>query len=287
VICGKFDNTHYQQSNMLIDVDSYAINVGAQSNGLLYITAPGAEAFNTVLIEIYGNSTGLTTDEVGQFQATSGFAMASAKLPPGEYVIVVSSFHSAAATAPVDYKIVLQADNPARCAKSTATATYSEMLDGVTADGNDVYEVRYTGGMQRQLTANPLDMVEPTGISVAPNMTYRISGTNIVPAVTPASWADFYQDRDTYQITMGADANQLSLRLSWPGTTADMDFLVFPMGGINDFANGYYNAKMEDEFATFAVIPGMSYWVFVAADDSSTGQPIAYDLTVCGATFKP
>jgi hypothetical protein len=155
---------------------------------------------------------------------------------------------------------------------------------------NDVYEVRYPplgNNPPRRFTANTTDVVEPTGISVTPGGTFRISGTIITPTTTPADWADFYQDRDTYQVTMGANADQLSLRLSWPGTTADLDFLVFPMGGINDFANGYYNRLMEDEFATFAVIPGMSYWVFVGADDSTTGQPIPYDLTACGATFAP
>jgi len=283
-ICGKLEHTHYVQNNMVVDVDSYLINVPAQTSALLSITAPGAEALNTVLIEIYGMST--STDEVGKFEPTQGFAIASARLPPGDYVVNVSSFNTAAATATIDYKLVLRPDSPTRCAKSTATANYTESLDGTTADGNDVYEVRYMGSPRRQFTA-AADMVEPTGITVAPDGSYRVSGTNSLPASAPASWADFYQDRDTYQLTMGANANQLSLRLSWPGTTADLDFLVFPMGGLNDFATGYYNAKMEDEFATFAVIPGMSYWVFVGADDSSSGQPISYDLTACGATYTP
>jgi hypothetical protein len=44
---------------------------------------------------------------------------------------------------------------------------------------------------------------------------------------------------------------------------------------------------MEDEYSTFAVTPGASYWVFVGADDTSTGQPITYDLTLCGDTYEP
>ena len=45
--------------------------------------------------------------------------------------------------------------------------------------------------------------------------------------VDPVSWLDAYQDRDVYAVTMGANANQLSVRLNWSSTTADLDFYVF------------------------------------------------------------
>jgi hypothetical protein len=99
------------------------------------------------------------------------------------------------------------------------------------------------------------------------------------------SWADSYQDRDTYLVTMGANANELSVRLNWPGTTADLDVLVFPANGVLEQATGWYNANMEDEFTTLAVTPGQAYWVWVAADDQTTGQPVNYDLTLCGDAF--
>ena len=86
---------------------------------------------------------------------------------------------------------------------------------------------------------------------------------------------------------MGANSNQLSVRLNWPGTTADFDFFVFPMNGVIEQATGWYGGNMEDEYTTLAVVPGMSYWVWAGIDDASTGQPIDYDLTVCGATFTP
>jgi hypothetical protein len=45
------------------------------------------------------------------------------------------------------------------------------------------------------------------------------------------------------------------------------------------------SATQEDEFATFAVEPGTKYWLWVGAYDGSTGTPIAYSASVCGASF--
>jgi len=283
MICGKLNNGHYEMNPQRVDVDSYKFTVPAMSYGLVSLTAPGAEAFDSVFIEIYGMTT--NTDETGQF--IGNFAVTSAALPPGDYIITVSSYDATAPTAAIDYKLVVNLDSPTRCAKSTATPAYTEALDGLTADGNDVIEVRYMGNPRRQLTANAIDMPEPTGVEVAPNMSYHITGVNTKPTVTPASWADSFQDRDVYMITMGAMANQLSVRLNWAATTADFDFFVFPMQGVIEQATGWYNSTMEPEYTTLAVVPGMSYWVWVGADDASTGQPVNYDLTVCGATFTP
>jgi len=278
-ICGKLDSSHYDQTRMLIDVDSYQITVTSQTAGILYVTAPGAQAYDTVLVEIANMTT--NTSEVGKFFGT--FAMTSSVLPPGDYQIYILSFHGSAPAAPIDYKLVLMPDNPTmRCPKISAAADYTEALDSTV--GNDVYIVRYSGATRRDFTPSTTDVAEPTGISVTPGGMYRIHGDSDTPTT---NHNDFYLDRDTYQITMGANTNQLSMRLNWASTTADLDILLFPMAQLNDFAEGYYNRSMEDEFVTTAVIPGMSYWLMVGADTQSTGQPIAYDVSVCGATFTP
>lgn len=278
-VCGKLDSSHYNAGRQLIDADAFQLHVSADTTVLLYVTAPGAEAYDAVLIEI-ANMVAPRRSEVGKFFGT--FAMASAQLPPGDYQIYISAFNGTAAAADLDYKLVLAPDNAAaRCPKMTGTATYTEALDGASNDGNDIYIVNYTGGTPRDFTSAS-DVVEPTGISVAPSMSYHVAGSSGTPGT---NYNDFYLDRDTYQITMGPNANQLSLRLNWSATTADFDVLVFPMGLLSDFAEGYYNRSMEDEFVTTAVTPGMSYWVFVGADTTSTGQPLAYDLSVCGGTF--
>ena len=165
-------------------------------------------------------------------------------------------------------------------------ATFTEASDGLTADGNDVYEVRYSGQPRRKLTDNTLDTAEQTGITAAVGSTYRITGTSAAPAVAPASWADSFQDRDTYMITTGATTNQLGVRLNWPGTTADFDFFIFPMNEIIEIANGWKNGNMEDEFVTISVLPNTQYLIWTAMDDASTGAPIDYDLTVCGESYN-
>jgi hypothetical protein len=282
-ICGKFQSSHYDSGMMAVDVDSYKFAVPADSNAIVYLTATGAENFTTVLVEVYGMTT--STDEVGQFK--SGFATASPKLPAGNYIIDISAFDDVAATADVSYKLVIQMDSPTRCPKFTGATSFTEASDTATASGNDVYEVRYSTTPRRKLTDNVADAPENTNLTINPGDTKLIKGVNSDPTVDPLDWMDFYQDRDTYKITTGATTNQLSLRLNWPTATADMDFLVFEENSLVDFADGYDNVSMEDEFATFAVDPNKVYWVFVGADDSSTGQPINYDLTVCGGTFTP
>lgn len=281
-ICGKIDNGHYDNPNMAVDVDSYTIHVAGKTGAILRLTAPGAENLNTVIIEIYNNTTG--QDQTGQF--IRDHAAASIDLEPGDYILEVSGFHGSAPAASIDYKLGIYKDDAAtRCPKITATANYTESHDGVTADGNDIYEIKFMMGPRISFTNNALDTVEASGITAAAGGRYRISGSSDKPTVTPMDWADAYQDRDTYEITVGADANELSLRLNWSATTADLDFYVFPMNTLSDFAVGFQNSNMEPEFATTAVVPGMKYWVFVGADDATTGQPIAYDLSVCTDSF--
>jgi len=282
-ICGKIDNSHYDNGRMLVDVDSYTIHVSGPSGALLRLTAPGAEGLNTVLIEIYNNTTG--QDQTGQF--IHDHAAASIQLEPGDYILEVSGFHGAAPAAAIDYKLGIYKDDVAtRCPKVTVAPNYTEALDGLTGDGNDMYEIRFMQGAPKpSFTTNVLDVVEPSGITATAGGKFRISGSSDKPTVTPADWMDAYQDRDTYQITMGPNANELTLRLNWASTTADLDFYVFPMSTLSTFAVGYQNANMEPELVTTAVIPGMSYWVFVGADDMTTGQPTPYDLSICGDSF--
>ena len=283
MICGKLDNGHYEMNPQRIDVDSYKFTVPAMSYGLVSLTAPGAENYDSVFLEIYGMTT--NTSESGQFIGT--FAVTSAELPPGDYIVTVQSYDATAPTAAIDYKLVVDTDSPTRCAKSTATPTYTEAMDGLTADGNDVIEVRYSGQPRRKLTDNPLDVPEPTGVTVAPGMSYRIAGTNAKPTVTPASWADSFQDRDVYLITMGANSNQLSVRLNWTSTTVDFDYKVFPVANVLSVAGGLVTSTTEDEFQTFAVKPNTTYWLWVGAYDGATGLPATYDATLCAETFTP
>ncbi|HUS28113.1 MAG TPA: hypothetical protein VMZ53_06375 [Kofleriaceae bacterium] len=286
-VCGSLNTGHFDTNSLLIDSDSYTVHVPTSRGARVTLTGPGAEALNTVLIEIYDNVSG--TDAVGTF--LGNHAAAGVDLVAGDYTITVSAFHTTAPAAAIPYRLTLwPVDLAMACPHVTTTASYTEANDLVTADGNDVYEVRYGSATpHRKFTDNALDAPEntTTAFTIAPAMNYRVTGVNSSPTVTPADWADRYQDRDTYAIKTGANTNEVSLRLNWPGTTMDMDMLVFKENDLTDFADAFLNGNMEPEFLTIAVQPNSTYWVFVAADDASTGQPVNYDLTVCGATFAP
>jgi hypothetical protein len=285
--CGNLENTHFDAQTELVDSDSFKVHVANDRGAKLYLTGMGVDALNTTLIEIYDNVSG--TDAVGTF--LGDHAAAGVELVAGDYVVTVSSFNTAAPTSTLAYRLTLApADLNMVCPHVTTAASYTEAGDTITADLNDVYEVRYgTATPHRKFTDNVADAPENTAamFTVAPAMNYRITGVNSTPTVTPVDWADRYQDRDTYAIKTGAATNEMSLRLNWTATTADFDMLVFKENDLVDFADGYLNGNMEPEFLTFAVEPNSTYWVFVGADDASTGQPLNYDLTACGATFTP
>jgi hypothetical protein len=249
-ICGKFNSSHFDATNELVDVDSYVVHVTSATGTRVTVTAAGAENFGLMLVEIDG----MTGYEVGTFVGTH--AVSSIELMPGDYIVQVSAFDDAAATADLGYRLTLNPDNAAtRCPKSTATPAYTEANDGATADGNDVYEVRYGANNtpHRAFTLLGTDNPEALTTTLAPNMSYHITGTLSNPTVAPVSWMDSFKERDTYAITTSATTNELALRVNWAGTTADLDALIFPMNGLVDFADAFDNATMEDEFVTFAV----------------------------------
>lgn len=281
-VCGKLNMGHFMPGNQNVDADSFMFNVPANTRGILHLTAPGAENIDAVSVEIYGMTNAIS--EIGRFQGN--FAVTAADLPAGNYEITVTAYDATDTTVALDYKLTLQVDPATRCPKSTAAA-FAEAAEGApVGGGNDVYEVRYAGNT-RAFTALGTDAPENTGITVQPGMSYHVTGTNSTFTAPPVSWMDSFQDRDTYAITMGPTTNELAVRLNWPGTTSDFDFFVFPMNNLSERARGWYGQMGEDEFTTLAVTPGATYWVFVGADDASTGQPINYDVTFCGTTFTP
>lgn len=280
-ICGNVENSHLDVT--VLDVDSYRLTVPTATRALVYLEAAGAENLQSTSVEISGLTTTTGVRKVGVFEGA--FAVTSAVMPPGDYLITVSAYNPTAPAAAIGYKVIIVLDSAQRCPKATGTVAYPETNDGVTASGNDVYEVRYSTSPARQTTLLGADSPEPTNVTVEPNASYLITGSSDAPVSAPVSWMDDYKDRDTFRITMGATTNTLAVRLNWPGTTADLDFFVFPAGNPEEIATGWDNRNMEDEFTTLAVTPGASYDVWVAADDPSTGQPIAYELTLCGTVY--
>jgi len=281
-ICGKVNNGHYDDPSDTVDIDSYAITVPANSRGILYLTGAGAAALDSLVLEIYGDSNVIS--ETGLFAGT--FAVTAAELPAGTYIVAVRAYDSADLPVAFDYKIVLEVDSATRCPKSTATAVTEPSEAPVappTAGGeNDVYEVRYGSAPARKPPDLTTDAPVATAITVAAGMNYHVTGASSTFTPTPTSWGDSFQDRDTYAVTVGPTTTQLAVRLNWSATTADFDFFVFPETGVIERARGWYAGDMEDEFTTFAVTPGATYRIWVGMDDASTGQPVPYELTLCG-----
>src|SRR5205085_2191506 len=53
VLCGKLDVTHFDATNMLVDIDSYTVDVGADALVIVRLTAPGAEALTQVQVAAF------------------------------------------------------------------------------------------------------------------------------------------------------------------------------------------------------------------------------------------
>jgi hypothetical protein len=209
-----------------------------------------------------------------------------AELPAGTYNIVVTASAAADIAAPIPYKVELVADQPTtRCPDLTGmTADYTEANDGAANTGNDVVLVDFTKIPSFSLTAATTDAPEMTGLTVDPSKNAHVVGSS----ASVAAGTDTYLDRDTYAITTGTSTNELSIRLNWPGSTTDLDYVVFENNMLTTpNVAATLTASTEDEFATFAVKPSTSYWVWIGAYKGSTGQPIAYSASVCAATYTP
>ncbi|MBA3538433.1 MAG: hypothetical protein H0T79_02290, partial [Deltaproteobacteria bacterium] len=122
---------------------------------------------------------------------------------------------------------------------------------------------------------------EPTQLTIAPATNYRLTGS---AAAAPAP--DAYADKDTFAITTGATTNELAVRLGWPGTAANLDYLVFEAGSAEPVVRAITVANQAPELRTFSVKPNANYWLLVGAKAGST-VPAGYTASVCGASFAP
>jgi hypothetical protein len=276
-LCGVIDSGHFDAQNEVVDVDRFKFTAGANIDVLVHITGTGAEALDDVVMQIDGGSPRLA---YGAWEGDHGTL--AAHLPAGEYTIIIGAFNAAATSAGINYKVTLQLDAPAtRCPKITATENYAEAADG-GGTGNDVIRHDFSASPQSSLTtAN--DAPEATNLTLAAGTSYRIRGQSANVDMNN----DSYKDRDTYAITTGATTNQLTVRLNWPGTTTDLDYRIYQQNTASSYAAGLDVSAMEEEFETFAVRPNTTYWLWIGADDGSTGLPVDYDASLCADAFTP
>ncbi|MGE3457526.1 MAG: hypothetical protein AB7O24_20595 [Kofleriaceae bacterium] len=288
VFCGKINSDHFNSTNFAVDVDSFTVNLSAGSLVMVTLQGTGIENIGIVTVSLAN-----TNPEMGSATGTASgdHAVATGGLPAGNYTVTVVAANGAAIPADVDYKVKIIADDPDnRCTTATEAANFTEANDGGGNDGNDMVEVRYTNDpeMNRVLTAAD-DSAEPSNVTVASGMKYRLSGTS-----ANVNAPDSYRDRDTYFFTTGATTTQMSVRVNWTNT-ADFDYFLFPAtsittGELPDIASGTIIEQdgAIGEFATFAVKPNTSYWLWLGSyDDANVMLPATYDITMCGEVFAP
>ncbi len=286
-ICGQVDSGHFSAASGTVDVDTYQLAIPASPAELLIqfnnAQPTGLTGFK---VEIFDSSPNPVLENAGTLDPTLGDHGAFlAELDAGNYEVVVTATGTADVAAPIPYKVRLVTDQPTnRCPDSTGVPMpdYVEALDTATNTGNDVMLVDFSQTTPFTLTPAD-DAAEPTGLTVDRNKSVHLSGSS----GSVAAGSDKYLDRDTYEITTGERANELSVRLNWPGATADLDYVVFQENQTIATATATLTSLTEDEFNTFAVLPSTKYWIWVGAYDGSTGLPVAYDMTVCGGDFDP
>jgi hypothetical protein len=268
-ICGQVDSKY--------DTDQYSFRVG-DGRVLMRLSAPGnmLDALEATVVD-HGTAVVRGVHGVVAFSAENG-----------TLTVVVQADDADELVEPVAYEVLLQPDDPAsRCPTGVGPPAYMESHDGAGNLDNDVVSIEWEPAYAGSLTAAPADVPETSAsaLTVSAGMTYLATGS----AGVNAAATDAYQDRDTYLIASGGETNELSVRVAWTGPSGDFDFVVFPVATDElgpALVMGTHRGESSPEFATTAVFPSTSYWLWVGSADGSP-VPSPYTLTLCGASFTP
>lgn len=210
--------------------------------------------------------------------------MAPTRLDPGEYVLAVLN-EDTALTDAHGYVITVSA---VQCtSRAGETADYTEANDGAENTGNDIALIAYPeSGTTVTLTDDPDDVPEATGLTMAANMSYLITGNTA--NVTPP--ADEYIDRDTFAFTTGADVDRAAILLEWNDTTEDpdmdMDWWLFPADDVtidSVVAISFFISPV-DEAGGAVIQPDTTYWLWTGLyndEPTISAEGEDYTITVC------
>jgi hypothetical protein len=275
VVCGACEHTHCV-GDSTADSDGYGLSVPSETDVLVRLRGAGAEAIEYAGVDVYGGATFGTLVGSATFYGDHG--VVALHLPAGSYELAAFALSSAALTSTIAYELELTTDAPATRCPEVASGGYAETHDGADSTDNDV--VTIPDGAPPALTASTTDAPEPTGLTLEPGMT-RITGSAADVAMT-----DQYEDKDTFAFTTGASTNELGVRLTWPGTGANLDYLVFEAGDPRPVFRAIANA-LPPELRTFSVKPNTSYWLLVGARTGSAGFPVTYAASLCSAAIVP
>lgn len=275
VLCGTFESTHFDD-DITVDIDGFLVTVPTERDVLVRIHGAGAEAIELVGVDVYTGAD-LTTF-VGSSTFYGDHGVSSLHLAAGTYELVAISLNGMAITSPVPYRIEVVTDMATRCPEVTSGG-FAEANDGVMSTGNDM--VRIPSGMPPSLTP-AADTPEPSGLAVAPAASVRVTGS-----AADVTLADQYEDKDTFAFMTAATTNELTVRLTWPGTAANLDYLLFEAGSAAPVIRAITAANQSPELRTFSVKPSTSYWLLVGAKAGSTGFPVPYTASMCGVELTP
>ena len=275
-ICGKIDSGHFD-GDQTIDSDTFQITVSGAPILVHFAGGNGASDLADFNVRIKDTANTLIFDRSLDPNASDHVAGLT-NLPPADYIVTVTASGTADITSSVDYKVQFLPDDPMRCPTSTAAADYTETNDGADSTGNDAVAVTLANDPEFTMMAGT---PEATGLTIAPTSKAHITGTS-----GNATSADDYLDRDSYSFTTGDSANEMSIRVSWMGTGLDLDYIVFEDGQLTPTEEAETADDSGAEFDTFALKADTKYTLWVGATKSSTGLPLPYDVSLCGAGFQ-
>lgn len=275
VICGTIDESHFDGS-ITVDVDSFSINAAADTDVIVRFVAPNANLVELVGVDVYDSTNALR----GTLSYYGNHGVVSARLAAGASELLAIALHGESITTPIPYRIEITADVPdTRCPEVTAGG-YTEQNDTAQDDGNDVFD--YPSGAPAAFTSATDDAPEPTNIVLAPDVNIRLAGES-----ANVTNADKYEDTDTFEIATGAGTNELTVRLTWPTTGANLEWFLYEE---NTTAPTLVTASLGSaalsEVKLTAVKPNTTYWLTVNALAGTT-VPTDYNATLCGAQFTP
>jgi hypothetical protein len=277
VVCGTFEASHFD-GDITVDIDGFTLTLGAESDVLVRIHGAGIGGPEFVGVDVYGGAT--FNQLVGTNTVIGTHGVTAMRLPAGTYELAAFALNSTAITTSLPYRIEVVADAPATRCPELTTGGFVEANDGGTNTGNDM--IRLVSGTPPALTASATDVPEPTGFMIAAATNYRLTGS-----AADVAAVDLYEDVDTYAIATAAGTNELTVRLTWPGTTTNLDYRLFEANMTESVIAAIGTASTGPELRTFAVKSGASYWLLVGAKTGTGGLPAAYTATLCGATFAP
>lgn len=274
-VCGTFDPEHFNAPLRSADDDRYRVTIGAATPVLIdVIVGNGLDVLSGVTIRFW------SLDAQPQLVGIATYDPALADhgafiitLPPGDYDMAISAdANNALAGDPISYRVRF-ATMPA-CDETSGDPSYSENHDA--AGANDTVGVDFT--KDPSFTAMTASAPELTSIGVDAGHSYSIAGM-----LDDTVRADQYLDRDTYQFTTSETSNELAVRVTWPSTASDVDYLIFEADTMKPVVASNLSSDTGPELAMFAVKPSTKYWLWIG--NFAGSAPTSYRATVCGNHF--